>query len=107
MMLGYGLQWEAILKARKSGCTQYDLLGIPPNGNPSHFMNGLYTFKTGFGGDVVRFQAAGIIYTTKNNTRFLQILRNLTIFLMFVAIDTAVYNHMRHSAFCFIEKARN
>ena len=55
MMLGYGLQWEAILKARKSGCTQYDLLGIPPNGNPSHSMNGLYTFKTGFGGDVVRF----------------------------------------------------
>ena len=55
LMAGYGLQWEAILKARKSGCTQYDLLGIPPNGNPSHFMNGLYTFKTGFGGDVVRF----------------------------------------------------
>lgn len=40
--------------ARKSGCVQYDLLGIPPNGKPSHPMNGLYTFKTGFGGEVTR-----------------------------------------------------
>lgn len=54
-MAGYGLQWEAMLKARKAGCTQYDLLGIPPNGDPTHFMNGLYTFKTGFGGAVTRF----------------------------------------------------
>lgn len=54
-MAGYGLQWEAILKARSAGCTRYDLLGIPPTGNPSHFMNGLYTFKTGFGGSAERY----------------------------------------------------
>lgn len=54
LMAGYGLQWEAMLFARKSGCVKYDLLGIPPNGNPSHPMNGLYTFKTGFGGEVTR-----------------------------------------------------
>ncbi|MGN0729616.1 lipid II:glycine glycyltransferase FemX [Treponema sp.] len=55
LMAGYGLQWEAMLLARKAGCTKYDLLGIPPNGKPSHFMNGLYTFKTGFGGEVTRY----------------------------------------------------
>lgn len=54
-MAGYGLQWEAMLKAKRLGCSSYDLLGIPPNGKSSHFMNGLYTFKTGFGGTVVRF----------------------------------------------------
>lgn len=52
---GYGLQWEAILAARKAGCTCYDLLGIPPSGNQEHPMSGLYTFKTGFGGAITRF----------------------------------------------------
>lgn len=55
LMAGYGLQWEAMLAARKAGCIYYDLLGIPPNNDKSHPMNGLYTFKTGFGGYPVSF----------------------------------------------------
>lgn len=30
-MPNYGLQWEVIRFARSKGCTQYDLMGIPPN----------------------------------------------------------------------------
>jgi len=46
----YALQWEAIRKARNSGCTEYDMFGISPSPNPSHPLYGLYRFKTGFGG---------------------------------------------------------
>ena len=51
----YGLQWEAMRFARMKGCTRYDLLGIPPNGEENHPMKGLYTFKTGLGGTPVKF----------------------------------------------------
>ena len=54
-MGGYGLQWEAMLYARKNGCQVYDLVGIPPNGQKNHPMSGLYTFKTGFGGKKVKY----------------------------------------------------
>jgi lipid II:glycine glycyltransferase (peptidoglycan interpeptide bridge formation enzyme) len=50
----HGLQWEAMMLARAEGCTSYDLFGIPPSGNPAHPMHGLYRFKTGFGGIIVR-----------------------------------------------------
>lgn len=49
-MPNYGLQWEVIRFARSLGCTQYDLMGIPPNSDGANFMAGLYIFKTGFGG---------------------------------------------------------
>jgi lipid II:glycine glycyltransferase (peptidoglycan interpeptide bridge formation enzyme) len=48
------LQWRAIKLARSCGCTSYDLFGVPPSTNPSHPMHGLYRFKTGFGGRLVR-----------------------------------------------------
>ncbi len=54
-MPNYGLQWEAMLFSRSKGCTRYDLMGIPVNNNADHSMSGLYIFKTGFGGDPVRF----------------------------------------------------
>ncbi len=54
-MASYGLQWEAMLAARRAGCVTYDLLGIPPNNDKNHPMSGLYTFKTGLGGAVVRY----------------------------------------------------
>lgn len=54
-MPNYGLQWEAIRLLRDSGCTEYDLMGVPPNGDPNHSMYGLYTFKTGLGGTVVHY----------------------------------------------------
>ena len=55
LMPNYGLQWEAMRFARSRGCTQYDLMGIPPNDNSDHSMSGLFIFKTGFGGEHVRF----------------------------------------------------
>ncbi len=55
LMANYGLQWEAVRFARSKGCTNYDLMGIPPNGDTSNPMAGLYLFKTGFGGEKVRF----------------------------------------------------
>jgi lipid II:glycine glycyltransferase (peptidoglycan interpeptide bridge formation enzyme) len=55
LMPNYGLQWEAIRFARSKGCTNYDLMGIPPNNDAAHPMAGLYIFKTGFGGESVRF----------------------------------------------------
>lgn len=54
-MPNYGLQWEAIRLLRSHGCTEYDLMGVPPNGDPNHSMYGLYTFKTGLGGKVVHY----------------------------------------------------
>ncbi len=55
LMPNYGLQWEAVRFARSRGCTSYDLMGIPPDNNASHPMAGLYIFKTGFGGETIRF----------------------------------------------------
>ncbi|MBN1834334.1 MAG: peptidoglycan bridge formation glycyltransferase FemA/FemB family protein [Spirochaetales bacterium] len=48
------LQWRAMKLAREQGCTSYDLFGIPPSRNPSHPMHGLFRFKTGFGGRILR-----------------------------------------------------
>jgi lipid II:glycine glycyltransferase (peptidoglycan interpeptide bridge formation enzyme) len=53
LMAPYALQWKAMQDARASGCTVYDLFGIPPDDNPNHPMAGLYRFKTGFGGKIV------------------------------------------------------
>jgi lipid II:glycine glycyltransferase (peptidoglycan interpeptide bridge formation enzyme) len=51
LMAPYALQWKAMQDARESGCSFYDLFGIPPSDNPDHPMAGLYRFKTGFIGD--------------------------------------------------------
>jgi lipid II:glycine glycyltransferase (peptidoglycan interpeptide bridge formation enzyme) len=53
LMAAYALQWKAMREARASGCTEYDLFGIPPGKDPSHLMAGLYRFKTGFGGRII------------------------------------------------------
>ena len=53
LMAPYALQWRAMRDAKASGCTQYDLFGIPPSDDPAHPMAGLYRFKTGFGGRIV------------------------------------------------------
>ena len=54
LMAGYTLQWRAMQMAREAGCVSYDLFGIPTNEDPRHPMAGLYRFKTGFGGRIVR-----------------------------------------------------
>jgi lipid II:glycine glycyltransferase (peptidoglycan interpeptide bridge formation enzyme) len=52
-MATYALQWHAMQLARAEGCGTYDLFGIPPSGDASHPLHGLYRFKTGFGGRVL------------------------------------------------------
>jgi len=66
----YRLQWEAIRRAAESGCARCDLWGIPDEigdmlarGEPvpkegRDGLWGVYTFKRGFGGEVVSFVGA-------------------------------------------------
>lgn len=54
-MPNYGLQWESMRLLRERGCVEYDLMGVPPNGDPNHSMYGLYTFKTGLGGHIAHY----------------------------------------------------
>ncbi len=53
LMPTYALQWEAMRRARDAGMRVYDLFGIPRSADEKHRMQGLYRFKTGFGGCVV------------------------------------------------------
>jgi lipid II:glycine glycyltransferase (peptidoglycan interpeptide bridge formation enzyme) len=50
----YLLQWEAMLHAKSNGCTAYDLWGAPEVFDESDSMWGVYRFKEGLGGEVVR-----------------------------------------------------
>lgn len=54
LMPAYALQWHAIKRAKELGCNEYDFFGIPPAEDREHRMHGLYRFKTGFGGRIVR-----------------------------------------------------
>lgn len=53
LMPTYALQWAAMREAAEAGCETYDLFGIPPSAGQDHPMEGLYRFKTGFGGAIV------------------------------------------------------
>jgi peptidoglycan pentaglycine glycine transferase (the first glycine) len=72
-MPNHALHWQAIQWARSRGCTHYDLWGIadtawaeaPSVGaaeddtpGEAHLPHGLYQFKQGFGGTVVRYTGA-------------------------------------------------
>jgi lipid II:glycine glycyltransferase (peptidoglycan interpeptide bridge formation enzyme) len=48
------LQWEAMKRAKAKGCTVYDLWGAPEVFDESDSMWGVYRFKEGLGGKVVR-----------------------------------------------------
>jgi peptidoglycan pentaglycine glycine transferase (the first glycine) len=50
----YLLQWEAMRRAKAAGCTAYDLWGAPEVFDESDSMWGVYRFKEGLGGQVVR-----------------------------------------------------
>lgn len=54
LMPNHLLQWEAIRLAKRLGCTRYDLWGAPDCFDDSDPMWGVYRFKTGFGGEIVR-----------------------------------------------------
>jgi lipid II:glycine glycyltransferase (peptidoglycan interpeptide bridge formation enzyme) len=48
------LQWEAMRRAKGAGCTVYDLWGAPERFDESDGMWGVFRFKEGLGGEVVR-----------------------------------------------------
>lgn len=67
LMAAYGVQWEAILWAKARGCLRYDMWGIPDeteNTLEADFTErsdglwGVYGFKRGWGGAVVRSAGA-------------------------------------------------
>ena len=55
LMPNYLLQWEAIRWAKQSGARSYDFWGIPATDEAEEEMAGVYRFKSGWGGRVVRF----------------------------------------------------
>jgi peptidoglycan pentaglycine glycine transferase (the first glycine) len=66
-MPAYALQWEAMKWASERGCTQYDLWGVPDEDEPileAQFENrsdglwGVYRFKRGYGGQLLRTAGA-------------------------------------------------
>jgi lipid II:glycine glycyltransferase (peptidoglycan interpeptide bridge formation enzyme) len=54
-MPNYLLQWEAIRWAKLQGATSYDFWGIPETDSQDEAMAGVYRFKSGWGGRIVRF----------------------------------------------------
>lgn len=67
LMAAYGVQWAAVQWAKARGCTVYDLWGIPDADPPtleaqfetrSDGLWGVYGFKRGWGGEVVRSAGA-------------------------------------------------
>lgn len=55
LMPNHLLQWEAIRWAKSEGATSYDFWGIPETDHESEPMAGVYRFKNGWGGRIVRF----------------------------------------------------
>jgi peptidoglycan pentaglycine glycine transferase (the first glycine) len=53
-MPNYLLQWEAMRRAKTAGCTLYDLWGAPDEFSETDSMWGVFRFKEGLGGEVVR-----------------------------------------------------
>ena len=53
-MPNYLLQWEAMKRAKSRSCLVYDLWGAPDDFNESDPMWGVFRFKEGLGGEVIR-----------------------------------------------------
>ena len=60
LMPNHQLQWRAMLWARERGCRQYDLWGITDtdDDSPTAELVGVERFKSGFGGETVRYVGA-------------------------------------------------
>jgi lipid II:glycine glycyltransferase (peptidoglycan interpeptide bridge formation enzyme) len=50
----YLLQWEAMRQAKSAGCSSYDLWGAPDVFDEGDALWGVYRFKEGLGGEVLR-----------------------------------------------------
>ena len=57
-MPNYLLQWEAMIRSKAAGCKTYDLWGAPDNFHEDDPMWGVYRFKEGFGGEIIRYIGA-------------------------------------------------
>ena len=55
VMPNHALHWAVILYAKENGFESYDFFGIPSNPRPDHPLWGVYKFKKGFGGEVVKY----------------------------------------------------
>lgn len=55
LMPNYLLQWEAVRWAKQAGARRYDFWGIPATDEAEETMAGVYRFKRGWGGRIVRF----------------------------------------------------
>src|SRR5271157_5092061 len=53
-MPNYLLQWEAMKHAKSRGCSVYDLWGAPDEFNENDSLWGVFRFKEGLGGEVIR-----------------------------------------------------
>lgn len=77
------LQWKAMLRAKDAGCHIYDLWGAPDKFDEQDPLWGVYRFKEGFGGKVVRhvgawdYAARPLLYRlyTQSLPRLLSLLR--------------------------------
>ncbi|HEX8918149.1 MAG TPA: peptidoglycan bridge formation glycyltransferase FemA/FemB family protein, partial [Chloroflexota bacterium] len=58
LMAPYLVQWEGMRWAKENGCTLYDLWGIPDRLEENEDLWGVYRFKQGFGGNLVRYVGA-------------------------------------------------
>ena len=54
----YALLWQAMRDLKAEGYERFNLWGIAPPGQPNHRYDGVTTFKTGFGGEVVEYVPA-------------------------------------------------
>ncbi len=83
MMPNYLLQWEAMRQSKASGCQIYDLWGAPDRFEETDPMWGVFRFKEGLGGYVMRtpgawdYPARPLLYRlyTQALPRFLEIMR--------------------------------
>jgi lipid II:glycine glycyltransferase (peptidoglycan interpeptide bridge formation enzyme) len=79
----YLIQWEAMRWAKELGCKRYDMWGAPDEFQKSDSLWGVYRFKRGFGGEVVRtigawdYPARPPLYRLYNNwlPRLLDVMR--------------------------------
>jgi lipid II:glycine glycyltransferase (peptidoglycan interpeptide bridge formation enzyme) len=82
-MPNYLLQWKAILRAQELGCRVYDLWGAPDIFNETDPMWGVFRFKEGLGGYVIRtigawdYPSGGLWYRlySKLVPRLLEVMR--------------------------------
>lgn len=55
VMPNHALHWDVIKWAKERGYEIYDLWGIPSNPGPEHPLWGVYRFKKGFNGELVKY----------------------------------------------------